>query len=261
MTLLRSGLAACVLALAAGAAQADAVDTLRAFVRDVKTGRADFTQTVTSPDGAKKKTSTGRFGFARPTRFRFEYVKPVEQLIVGDGRKVWIHEPDLQQASSRRLDQAIGGTPAALLAGGSRERDFDLAALPERDDTERLPCFTTGTPQAAASSDAPVEILRLPEPSPPVPTTSAAARPAGSSTRRASWRMPPAKPRSSPAVSPLARNAASTAPETAGARASSASACSSRAASSSSSARRPRGFPSAALTAWLMPAAGPGNWP
>lgn len=133
MTLLRSGLAACVLALAAGAAQADAVDTLRAFVRDVKTGRADFTQTVTSPDGAKKKTSTGRFEFARPNRFRFEYVKPFEQLIVGDGRKVWIHDPDLQQASSRRLDQALGATPAALLAGGSLERDFDLAALPERD--------------------------------------------------------------------------------------------------------------------------------
>jgi outer membrane lipoprotein carrier protein len=133
MTLLRSGLAACLLTLAAGAAQADAVDTLRSFVRDVKTGRADFTQTVTSPDGAKKKTSTGRFEFARPNRFRFEYVKPFEQLIVGDGRKVWIHDPDLQQASSRRLDLALGATPAALLAGGSLERDFDLAALPERD--------------------------------------------------------------------------------------------------------------------------------
>lgn len=133
MTLLRSGLAACLLTLAAGAAQADAVDTLRSFVRDVKTGRADFTQTVTSPDGVKKKTSTGRFEFARPNRFRFEYVKPFEQLIVGDGRKVWIHDPDLQQASSRRLDLALGATPAALLAGGSLERDFDLAALPERD--------------------------------------------------------------------------------------------------------------------------------
>ena len=48
------------------AARADAVDTLRDFVRDVKTGRAAFTQTVTSPDGAKKKTSSGSFEFARP---------------------------------------------------------------------------------------------------------------------------------------------------------------------------------------------------
>lgn len=133
MTTLRAVAAACALALATGAAHADAVDTLRGFVRDVKTGRADFTQTVTSPDGAKQKTSSGRFEFARPNRFRFEYVRPFEQLIVGDGRKVWIHDPDLQQVSSRRLDQALGATPAALLAGGSLERDFELAALPDRD--------------------------------------------------------------------------------------------------------------------------------
>ncbi len=130
---LRAALAAVALAVAAGAAQADAVDTLRAFVRDVKTGRAEFTQTVISPDGVKKKVSSGRFEFARPNRFRFEYLKPYDQLIVGDGQKVWIHDADLNQASSRRLDQALGSTPAALLAGGALERDFDLAALPDRD--------------------------------------------------------------------------------------------------------------------------------
>lgn len=111
-------------------AQADAVDTLREFVRDAKTGRAAFTQTVTSPDGAKKKQSSGQFEFARPNRFRFAYQKPFEQLIVGDGRKVWIYDTDLQQASSRPMSQALGATPAALLAGGSLEKDFALSALP-----------------------------------------------------------------------------------------------------------------------------------
>ena len=130
---LRARLAALLLGVAAAAAPADALDTLRSFVRDVKTGRADFTQTVTSPDGAKKKVSSGRFEFSRPNRFRFEYLKPYDQLIVGDGQKVWIHDADLNQASSRRLDQALGSTPAALLAGGSLERDFDLSVLPDRD--------------------------------------------------------------------------------------------------------------------------------
>jgi outer membrane lipoprotein carrier protein len=59
------------LLLAAAAARADAIDTLKAFVSDVKTGRASFTQVVTSPDGAKKKSSNGSFEFARPNRFRF----------------------------------------------------------------------------------------------------------------------------------------------------------------------------------------------
>ena len=98
------------------AAHADAVDTLRQFSREVKTGKAAFTQTVTSPDGVRKKTSTGSFEFSRPNRFRFAYSKPFEQLIVSDGSKVWLHDIDLNQVSVRLLDQALGGTPAALLA-------------------------------------------------------------------------------------------------------------------------------------------------
>jgi outer membrane lipoprotein carrier protein len=126
-------IAAFALGFAALAAHADAVDTLRAFIRDVNTGRAQFTQTVTSPDGVKKKTSSGSFEFARPNRFRFAYAKPFEQLIVADGQKVWIYDADLNQASSRKFSSALGATPAALLAGGSLDKDFDLVAVTAKD--------------------------------------------------------------------------------------------------------------------------------
>lgn len=125
-----------MLSAAAFAAHADAVDTLRDFVRDVKTGKAQFTQTVTSPDGAKKKTSSGTFEFARPNRFRFAYAKPYVQTIVADGQKVWIHDADLNQVSSRKIDQALGTTPAALLTGASLDKDFDLSAQPSQGDIE-----------------------------------------------------------------------------------------------------------------------------
>jgi outer membrane lipoprotein carrier protein len=130
--------AAAVTALLAFAspARADAVETLRAFVREVKSGRATFTQTVTSPDGVKKRASSGTFEFARPDRFRFAYAKPFEQLIVGDGAKVWIYDADLNQASSRRMSAALGATPAALLAGDSLDRDFTLAPLAAQDGVE-----------------------------------------------------------------------------------------------------------------------------
>jgi outer membrane lipoprotein carrier protein len=121
-------------ALLAGIAAAAApVDVLRDFVRDVKSGRAEFTQVVTSPDGAKKKTSSGSFEFARPNRFRFLYAKPFAQTIVADGEKVWIYDADLNQVSSRRFSAALGATPAALLAGGSLDQDFDLSSLPPHD--------------------------------------------------------------------------------------------------------------------------------
>lgn len=118
------------LALAMAAAQADGVDSLRAFVRDVKSGSALFTQTVSSADGLRKKVSSGEFEFLRPNRFRFNYTKPFAQLIVADGHKVWIYDADLNQASSRRLAQALGSTPAALLAGASLDQDFILSEQP-----------------------------------------------------------------------------------------------------------------------------------
>jgi outer membrane lipoprotein carrier protein len=121
------------LAAAGSTAWADAVDTLKSFVQDVKSGRASFTQVVTSPDGAKKRSTKGNFEFVRPNRFRFAYDKPLEQLIVADGQKVWIYDPDLQQVSVRQMSQALGATPAALLAGGSLDKDFSLKALPDRD--------------------------------------------------------------------------------------------------------------------------------
>jgi outer membrane lipoprotein carrier protein len=128
-------------------ARADAVDSLREFARDVKSGRGEFTQVVTSPDGAKKKTSSGSFEFARPGRFRFDYAKPFEQTIVGDGQKVWIYDADLNQASSRKLKDAIGSTPAALLAGSSIEAEFDLKPDAAREGLD----WALATPKAKES--------------------------------------------------------------------------------------------------------------
>ena len=141
-------------AMAPAVAQADAVDTLRAFVREVKTGRADFTQVVTSADGARKKTSSGQFEFQRPNRFRFAYTKPFEQLIVADGSKVWIFDADLNQASSRGISKALGATPAALLAGGSLDAEFVLAPLPARDGLD----WALATPKA---KDGPFQSMRV----------------------------------------------------------------------------------------------------
>ena len=147
----RSSLTGAALLLMSLAARADAVDTLRDFVREVKTARASFTQTVTSPDGAKKKTSSGSFEFARPDRFRFAYAKPFEQLIVADGRKTWLYDADLNQVTVRPMTQALGATPAALLAGGALDQDFELSAQPAQDGlawAQALPRVKEGQVQA-----------------------------------------------------------------------------------------------------------------
>jgi len=115
----------------AASAHADGVATLRAFVKDVNTGRGNFTQLVTSPDGKKTRKSNGSLEFQRPNRFRFAYSTPTEQLIVGDGQKVWLWDADLNQVTVRPMSNALGATPAALLSGGSLDKDFALKDVPK----------------------------------------------------------------------------------------------------------------------------------
>ncbi len=108
---------------------ADAVAMLRSFVKDVQTARANFTQVVSSPDGKKSRKSTGTLEFQRPDKFRFAYAGPTEQLIVGDGKKVWLYDTDLNQVTVRPMSATIGSSPAALLAGGALDKDFTLKAV------------------------------------------------------------------------------------------------------------------------------------
>lgn len=131
MTLFRLA-ASAVLCCATSFAHADAVEALKRFGEKVQSAGAAFSQTVTSPDGAKKKTSSGRFEFQRPNRFRFDYLKPYEQTIVADGQKVWLYDADLNQVTVRPLAQALGNTPAGVLAGAALDRDFQLKAEPDQ---------------------------------------------------------------------------------------------------------------------------------
>jgi outer membrane lipoprotein carrier protein len=143
-------LTVCLFQLGAMPAHADAVASLRAFVKDVQSGQASFKQTVTSPDGKKARTSTGTLEFQRPNRFRFAYDKPMEQLIVGDGQKVWLYDADLNQVTERPMSQALGATPAALLSGSSLEKDFTLKSVPP-----------TASPSAASATPATAQAAGL----------------------------------------------------------------------------------------------------
>jgi outer membrane lipoprotein carrier protein len=123
----------------ASAASAGALDSLEDFVKTAKSGRADFTQVVTSPgrDGqaGRSKTSTGTFQFSRPNRFRFDYKKPFEQTIVADGQTLWLYDVDLNQVTARKQAQILGATPAALIASSpdlnALKKDFKLEASPD----------------------------------------------------------------------------------------------------------------------------------
>jgi outer membrane lipoprotein carrier protein len=111
----------------APSAQASGLGQLRAFLDGTRTSKGAFTQVVSSKTRPAAQNSSGTFAFARPGKFRWTYDKPFSQLIVGDGARVWVYDKDLNQVIVRKLDAALGATPAALLAGdNSLERNFTL---------------------------------------------------------------------------------------------------------------------------------------
>ncbi len=118
-------------------AHAGAIEQLKAFVANTHAARAEFSQTVTGKSGRKPQQSAGKMMFARPGKFRWVYEKPYAQLLVGDGKKLWVYDPDLNQVSVKAVGQALGSSPAALLAGEQMiEKNFDLAEAGRRDDLD-----------------------------------------------------------------------------------------------------------------------------
>ena len=132
MTIRRFAVAlALLLSLSTLAAHAATLDRLRAFVRDTQTASTTFTQTVTDRSGRVVQRSNGEFLLSRPGKFRWSLDKPYRQLVVGDGEKVWIYDEDLNQVVVRRSGEALGSTPAALLAGSDDvEKTFRWENLP-----------------------------------------------------------------------------------------------------------------------------------
>ena len=145
-------LIAVVLALVSVSAGATGLQSLELFVKSVKSGRAEFTQVVTSPakEGqvARSKTSTGSFEFSRPNRFKFIYKKPFEQSIVADGQTLWLYDVDLNQVTARKQSLVLGSTPAALIAAApdlrALQADFTLVDAPDKEGLQWL----AATPKA-----------------------------------------------------------------------------------------------------------------
>ncbi len=119
-----------LLCLLPGLASAAATDALKVFLTQTQTVKARFAQMVLDKNLKPLQQAQGIMQFSRPGKFRWDYQKPYEQVIVGDGSKLWIYDKDLNQVTVRKLDRALGASPAALLAGSNDlERDFKLSNL------------------------------------------------------------------------------------------------------------------------------------
>ncbi len=128
-----------LMCLLPGLASASGTDALKSFLNQTTSVKARFAQMVLDRNLKPLQQAQGVMQFSRPGKFRWDYVKPYEQTIVGDGERLWIHDKDLNQVTVRKLDRALGASPAALLAGSNDlERDFTLSDSGSKDGLDWL---------------------------------------------------------------------------------------------------------------------------
>lgn len=128
-----------VLFLSSATAHAGAIEKLKAFIAATHSAQANFTQVVLDQSGKRIQSASGVMQFQRPGKFRWAYQKPYEQLIVGDGAKFWLYDVDLNQVTVKKLDAALGSSPAALLSGSNEiERGFTLRESGSQDGLDWL---------------------------------------------------------------------------------------------------------------------------
>ena len=137
------------LASVASPAWSSGLERLKIFVQDTQSGQAQFTQSnLGAKPSSGAQNSSGTFQFSRPGKFRWEYQKPYPQTIVGDGHTLWIWDPDLKQVTRKKLNESLGSTPAAILAGDNAlEKGFHLEEAGASEGLE----WVMATPKTAES--------------------------------------------------------------------------------------------------------------
>lgn len=114
-------------ALLAGNAYAGARDELKSFTTGLKGLDGQFSQQVYDAKGKLKESSSGRVALSAPRLFRWEYAKPYPQLIVADGKKVWVYDPDLQQVTVREQGSEEQNSPlSALIDPAKLDQQFNV---------------------------------------------------------------------------------------------------------------------------------------
>jgi outer membrane lipoprotein carrier protein len=139
----KAAVVACSLMLAGmGLAQASALEQFKSFVASTKSAKGEFTQRqVKNMDGSSKVSTpaSGNFVFARPGKFIWTYQKPYDQVLQADGDQLYIFDKDLNQVTVKKLGDALGSSPAAILFGSNDlEKNFTLSEAGTKEGLEWL---------------------------------------------------------------------------------------------------------------------------
>ena len=135
--LLPAFLALCLLPQAASAQTAR--EQLERFSEGLETLHAGFSQVVVSGDGTVQDRSEGEVWLSRPGRFRWEYGGDFPELVVADGKRIWVYDEVLEQVTVKDQSEAETGSPLSLLTDTGRlDEQFEVREVGETDEAALL---------------------------------------------------------------------------------------------------------------------------
>ena len=110
-----AGLTACIWSLSFNA-PADDSAALKKKLASIRQFSAHFEQTVTDAQGKPLQNGSGEMVLQRPDHFRWEAKKPDDNLILSDGKAVWLYDPFVEQVTVMSLSKAVVNTPFLLIS-------------------------------------------------------------------------------------------------------------------------------------------------
>lgn len=123
-----------------------ATQQLRDFVQNINAASGHFSQRTVDAQGKQRPEQNGEFAFKRPGKFKWQVLRPYEQLVLSDGKQLFQYDPDLNQLTQRGVDAAIGTSPAAILFGsGQLDQNFDLKERPDAENLQWLRATPKGS--------------------------------------------------------------------------------------------------------------------
>jgi len=105
-------------------------DELDKFAASLERFQADFTQTVKTGDGRIQDRTQGEVWLQKPDKLRWVYSGEYPEIIVADGKNIWIYDESLDQVTVKPQSEEATDSPLMILTDVSKlDAQFQVTEL------------------------------------------------------------------------------------------------------------------------------------
>jgi outer membrane lipoprotein carrier protein len=103
-----------------------AAQALQKLLSPINSLSANFTQQIKDQDNNVYQRLTGKLNLMKPNYLRWNVVSPMAQLVVSDGKLVWLYDSDLEQVVIQSFSDDFMANPISILLGNIDQLNNDF---------------------------------------------------------------------------------------------------------------------------------------